>query len=706
MAIHSGETRFSKRVAERAGEIVMAITHHSLSFEVSGDMTIPAPAWKLYVLLLHISNIKTGETFPIYIQELADKLKRTKRTVQLWLKVLIDRGLVIRVLRKSKHNPRWNQSSYFIITHTQKQNRCAGKDFTTTTQKISLGTEAQFRGNLESFKESQNLTLKRGGEPEAPKTSESCNATSNAPQDFVAACERLMETLEVKEANAVNTANSETEKKEPEKPVDKTDNYDLSGVPEAMHCVAKYLLLNTGRPALTTHEREILREILDAQHTPLRVMKEIDRQIALKKRKGGNIRQVTFNLIGAILRNQNSHEHAQIKHAANREAARTEKAARQASTQANLPKVSAQALPVEEAERIIAEHTTGEAVKKDTDTAIPVALQELYERIKKRQDELNQELFRKYPQLLCDPNDPNAECVDFTDEDFYNFTLTAEEYLRLKFPEATEEELQRRTYCSEKHLQEAFDHDFGCAMCTDPETCLNTDKRGRMVVALKDSGWGKYLCSGWSPCNGCKYPDADKDKDKPNPELEQRIKNSGLTEWQSKQTFESYDHAGAKPEVVSAKAKAILAAKNKTSLVLAGKPGTGKTHLAIAIALEAMKDGRNAIFRTVPDLLDELARADWEHTDFFMLRQKFRDVPCLVLDDLGKEKSTPKKLEYLYQIIDYRYTHGLQTIVTTNAYDMDGLVNEDNADWVEPLISRLLDKGEWVSMQEAENYRL
>ena len=46
----------------------------------------------------------------------------------------------------------------------------------------------------------------------------------------------------------------------------------------------------------------------------------------------------------------------------------------------------------------------------------------------------------------------------------------------------------------------------------------------------------------------------------------------------------NYAHEGMPEEIVSAKAKAILAAKNGTSLILAVKAGTGKTHLATAIA--------------------------------------------------------------------------------------------------------------------------
>ena len=119
-----------------------------------------------------------------------------------------------------------------------------------------------------------------------------------------------------------------------------------------------------------------------------------------------------------------------------------------------------------------------------------------------------------------------------------------------------------------------------------------------------------------------------------------------------------------------------------------------------------MRSGQQALFRTVPELLDEICRAHQEHTDPYGLMSKFKTVSCLVLDDWGKEKTTQARLDYLYQIIDYRYRHGLQTIVTTNAQSIAGLINEWNEDTVMPLVSRLLEDGKWVRVKEAANRRL
>ena len=721
----------------------MAVEFHKLYSEVSEDVSIPAPALKLYVFLLNQSNINTGETPPIYIIHLAEKFNRTKRTIQLWLKELINRGLIIRVLRKDKNIPKWNEASYFIIVHAKAHlqdnkrpavstvkvvNTSAVKSFSDTMQKISLGTETQFHGKRDFRIENQNLkTLNINGgqepkrEPKAPQDSESFETVPTSPTAETPAVSENVESVSTALTPVIESVVRTAETQKPidktvnhdssviseaiaesgtpkKKPVDKAADFDLSVVPEAMRSAVEYALKKADRRALTENELCIIKE-LESKYTTEQIMKVTDKAIAWKRRTGRNIRQVTFNLIRTMLYNQykqaskvqcKNHRLASVK------APTTARNVQQ--VQETLPDVSAPILPVEKAESIISEYAPAKSEKKEA--GISPERKEFLESIRAHQDELKQDYWYRYSEW----EDTFEADRDETPPEQEPFTI--EDYLRLKFPEATEAELRLSSYCSEKDLKKAFEYDCKCASCDNPETCPFNKKNGRAVVVLKEVFGRKILTGAWTMNIGCKHSDADKGTDKPNPEFEQRLKDSGLTEWQSKQTFETFEHAGTKPEVVSAKAKSILAAKNQTSLVLAGKPGTGKTHLAIAIAIDAMKSGRNAIFMTVPDLLDELARADWEHDDFFGLRQKFRDVPCLVLDDLGKEKSTPKKLEYLYQIINYRYNHGLQTIITTNAYDMNELVNNDNAKVIEPLVSRVLQNGEWVTIREAENHRL
>ena len=150
----------------------------------------------------------------------------------------------------------------------------------------------------------------------------------------------------------------------------------------------------------------------------------------------------------------------------------------------------------------------------------------------------------------------------------------------------------------------------------------------------------------------------------------------------------------------------MLSAINSTGLVLSGKRGTGKTHLATAIAIYAMKHGRGAIFRLVNELLNEIRRAVAENGDYFSVIQGFKEIPCLVLDDLGKERTTDFGLDALYEIVDYRYRHELQTIITTNAKTIEELASWGKEEYMTPIVSRVLERGAWVTISNADDYRV
>jgi len=103
-------------------------------------------------------------------------------------------------------------------------------------------------------------------------------------------------------------------------------------------------------------------------------------------------------------------------------------------------------------------------------------------------------------------------------------------------------------------------------------------------------------------------------------------------------------------------------------LVLMGASGCGKTHLAAAVANHCIVNGHTVLFIVVPDLLDHLRATFSPSSDitYDELFEQVRNVPLLILDDLGTQSSTPWAREKLYQVINHRYNARLPTVITTN----------------------------------------
>jgi len=110
-------------------------------------------------------------------------------------------------------------------------------------------------------------------------------------------------------------------------------------------------------------------------------------------------------------------------------------------------------------------------------------------------------------------------------------------------------------------------------------------------------------------------------------------------------------------------------------LVFTGGYGSGKTHLAAAIANQRTTLGEPPLFIVVPDLLDHL-RATFSpssQTTFDRRFEEIRTAPLLVLDDLGTQSMTPWVREKLYQLFNYRSNAELPTVVTIASDALDSL---------------------------------
>ncbi|HMH50130.1 MAG TPA: IS21-like element helper ATPase IstB [Candidatus Acidoferrum sp.] len=139
------------------------------------------------------------------------------------------------------------------------------------------------------------------------------------------------------------------------------------------------------------------------------------------------------------------------------------------------------------------------------------------------------------------------------------------------------------------------------------------------------------------------------------------------------------------------------------SLVLSGPSGTGKTHLAVAIAYRAIQTGFDAVFTTATALIGELSLASRRGRLRHML-PTYTHPHVLVIDEVGYLSYGPDAANVLFQVVNDRYLHQRPMIFTTNKpLAAWGRVLHD-PDLAEAILDRVLERGRHIEMR-GRSYR-
>ena len=209
---------------------------------------------------------------------------------------------------------------------------------------------------------------------------------------------------------------------------------------------------------------------------------------------------------------------------------------------------------------------------------------------------------------------------------------------------------------------------------TESRVCTTHGEYQAMLYTIGDRVMG-------GQCPACSEQKAKQDQDRQRvmqSDLERRrieglFQRAGIPMRFQSRTFDNYQAKNEGQERALRKARTYVETwpQNKTagtSLIFSGNAGTGKTHLACAIANQLIAQGVSAVFTTVSDAMRAIKRTYDAGSQLTELQaiQAFVDPGLLILDEVGANRGTEYKVQLVFDIINKRYENCRPTIILTN----------------------------------------
>lgn len=201
----------------------------------------------------------------------------------------------------------------------------------------------------------------------------------------------------------------------------------------------------------------------------------------------------------------------------------------------------------------------------------------------------------------------------------------------------------------------------------DSVTYGECPKHGRFIDSITRYGYFRML-----PCPKCvEETKKRKEQEEAARRIEKNLQRAAIPIRFKTKTIGGYEAA----EKGQKEAKEVCARwledipgniKNGVCIVFCGRPGTGKTHLACAVANKVLESGFSAVFTSASDIVRSV-RATWrgEGSEQSVIRD-FSSVDLLIIDEVGAQQGTENENQILFSVLNSRYEAMKPTFVLSN----------------------------------------